>query len=107
MMATGNTAAPPLRRDEGAAALQAPDCCVNRKPEEQWGSGHRAFREMGAQPRWNGGAISGAVRPAHAVRVTGPALTEQIVTPGLGATAGRGFVITRRRYVIGAGAEMF
>src|SRR5882757_1772392 len=53
-VATGNTAAPPLRRDEGAAALQAPDCCVNRKPEEQWGSGHRAFREMGAQPRWNG-----------------------------------------------------
>jgi hypothetical protein len=93
-----------LLEAEGAAALQAPDCCVNRKPEEQWGSGHRAFREMGGiAPQRAWGGIGGAVPGGPAVRVTGPALAEQIGDARAWRDGMRGFVNTRRRYVIGAG----
>jgi hypothetical protein len=91
-----------LLEDEGAAAPQAPDCCVNRKPEEQWGLGHRAFRGgMGHSPTGMGGDQRGcAGRRRSEGERAGP---NQANSDARARRDGRrGFVNEGRRDVIGA-----
>ncbi len=95
---TGNTAAPRGGRRRGRAP-GSPDR-VNRKPEEQWGSSHRAFRGMGHSPTGAGGDQWGCAgrRRCEGDRA-GPGRANSDARAG--RDGGRGFVNARRCDVIG------
>jgi hypothetical protein len=76
---------------------RAPGTGLLRQPEARRTIGIRpsGIPRDGAQPHWDGGRISGAVPGGPAVRVTGPALEEQIGDARAGRDVRRGFVNAR------------